>query len=234
MKPYYQEGGITIYHGDCMEIAPTISGVSLLVTDPPYGMKERTNRASLGRGGMSANSSGRKVRSRDWPAIHGDDQPFDPSPWLTYPKVILFGAIHYSTRLPESRAWLVWDKREGTPSDDNADCDFAWTNLGGPARLYSQLWRGLCKRGEENVSSAGGGLEHPTQKPAALMRWVILRCEPGDSDLLLDPFCGSGSTLVAAKTIGVRAIGIEIDERYCEVAARRLAQGVLFGPEVSA
>jgi site-specific DNA-methyltransferase (adenine-specific)/modification methylase len=220
LKPYYEHAGITIYHGDCREIAPTLPGVTLLVSDPPYGMKDRTDRTTrTGNGNLNPGA----YRRRKWDAIAGDDAPFDPSPWLAYSKVVLFGAVHYASRLPSSRAWLVWDKREGGTPDDNADCDFAWTNLSGPARLYRQLWRGLCRRGEDN----GLPLVHPHQKPVELMSWVILRCAPCADDVLLDPYMGSGSTLVAAKKAGIRAIGIEIEERYCEEAAKRLSQEVL-------
>ena len=226
MTPYYQQDGVTIYHGDCREIVPSLPVAELLISDPPYGMNERTMRASAGRGKTPDSRNFRYVQSRDWPAVHGDNEPFDPSPWLGYRKVVLFGGIHFADRLPPSRAWIVWDKRDGTASDDNADCDFAWTNLRGPARLYSQLWRGICRSGEENVSTSGG-LVHPTQKPVALMRWVIARCKPAAGDVILDPFMGSGTTLVAAKRSGVRSIGIEINEHYCEIAVKRLQQGAL-------
>lgn len=219
MTPYYSQDGITIYHGDCREIAPSLREVTMLISDPPYGMKDKTDRST--RFGGSNLHSGAYV-AKDWEPIAGDDKPFDPTPWLGYSKVVLFGAIHFSPQLPKSRAWIVWDKREGTTADDNADCDFAWTNLRGPARLYSQLWRGVCKRGRENGSS----LQHPHQKPVNLMKWVIQRCAPADADLLLDPYCGSGSTLLAAKELGVRAIGIDSDESYCEEAAKRLSQQV--------
>lgn len=227
MRPYYEHSGVTIYHGDCREILPHLSEVDAVITDPPYGMKDRSDRSTrLGGGGLHSGA----LRRKHWDAIIGDDEPFDPSLWLAYPKVVLLGAVHFSSRLPDSRAWLVWDKREGTSSDDNADCDFAWTNLHGPARLYSQLWRGLCRRGDEN----GMALEHPHQKPLALMHWILKRCDLADGDVALDPYCGSGTTLLAAKQQGVHAIGIEIEERYCEIAAKRLAQEVFDFSEVTA
>src|SRR6185312_14973780 len=90
----------------------------MLVSDPPYGMKERTNRASAGRGKNPTTKSMRFVRARDWKPVHGDDRPFDPSPWLEYPKVALFGAVHFADKLPASRGWIVWDKRDGTAPDE--------------------------------------------------------------------------------------------------------------------
>jgi site-specific DNA-methyltransferase (adenine-specific) len=222
MKPYFDEEGITIYHADCRDVlAEHLIPADALVTDPPYGMGDKINRST--RAGQGNLHSGVKER-RNWgEQIYGDDEPFDPSPWLGFPKVILFGAVHYSPRLPMSRAWIVWDKRAGTTSDDGADCDFAWTNLAGPARLYRQLWRGVCRVGNEN----GEALYHPHQKPIGLMKWVLSQCKLDAGATVLDPYAGSGSTLVAAKSMGLRAIGIEVNEQYCEIAAKRMAQKVL-------
>ncbi len=127
--------------------------------------------------------------------------------------MILWGANHYASRLPDTATWLVWDKREGGASDDNADCEIAWSNAGGPARLFSHRWRGMVKASEREERRM-----HPTQKPIVLMRW----CLGFVNGLVLDPYMGSGTTLVAAKLEGRKAIGIEIEERYCEIAAKRL------------
>ena len=124
--------------------------------------------------------------------------------------------------------WIIWDKLDGLTTSkrevgfsDNADVEMAWTNLGGPARLLRHRWTGLLQ-----ASEIGQPRVHPTQKPVALMAQIIeWRTLPGD--LVLDPYMGSGPVLRAAKDLGRRAIGIEIDERYCEIAARRLAQDVL-------
>jgi len=208
MKPYYSHAGITIYHGDCREILPHVKA-DCVVTDPPYGIGERTDRLSKGRSVLAWN--------RDYPPVHGDDAPFDPTPWLAWP-AILWGANHYASRLPDSATWLVWDKRDGNPSNDNADCEMAWSNVGGPARLFSHHWQGMIRASERREPR-----QHPTQKPVALMRWCLGFVPDGT---ILDPFMGSGTTLVAAKLEGRRAIGIEIEERYCEIAAKRLAQEV--------
>lgn len=221
MKPYYEHAGITIYHGDCQTLmANQQFGNDLLVTDPPYGMRDKSQRGT--RFSTNSNLHSGQSSPRDWAEIAGDAEAFDPSHLLGFHKVVMFGANHFSSRLPDSRCWLVWDKREGGTPDDNADCDFAWTNLDQPARLHAQLWRGLCRRGEENAHV----LQHPHQKPIGLMQWAIKQCKPTGHELLLDPYMGSGTTLLAAKRLQIPAIGIEIEEKYCEIAAKRLSQEV--------
>ena len=121
MKPFYHDSryGITIYHGDCRDILPTLEAgsVDLVLTDPPYGIAYQHGVRKGGR-----------VMGFDGATIFGDDAPFDPRPLLRYPKVILWGANHYADNLPLSRGWLVWDKRCGIPSNDQSDCELAWTN----------------------------------------------------------------------------------------------------------
>lgn len=216
MKPYYEDSLVTLWHGDCRELLPVVApvgSVSLVLTDPQYGVSERTDRLSKGRSNATP--------SLDFPPVHDDDKPFDPSHLLAYPRLVLWGANYYSPRLPESSSWIVWDKRDGTTSDDNADCELAWTNLGGPARLFRHLWRGMIK-----ASERGEQRQHPTQKPVALFAWIISQHTQA-GDVVLDPYVGSGPTLRAAKDLRRKAIGIEIEERYCEIAAQRLTQEVL-------
>ena len=217
---YYEDDAVTIYHGDCREILPALQGDPFLLTDPPYGVSERTDRASKGRTNLA--------RANDFAPVQGDDEPFDPAHLLGFSRAVLFGANYYAEKLPPSASWLVWDKLDGLATerrvvgfDDNADVELAWTNLGGPARMVSHRWKGMVKGSERGDSRV-----HPTQKPVALMAQIIAwRTTPGDT--VLDAYMGSGSTLRAAKDLGRRAIGIELDERYCEIAARRMAQEVL-------
>lgn len=218
MQPYYQDDHVTLYHGDCREVTEW-RAADVVVTDPPYGIGVRANYASRKRAALA--------RCNDFPDIAGDDQPFDPSHLLTAGKpAVLFGANHYADKLPPSPTWLVWDKLDGLKSDrpvgfnDQADCELAWSNLGGPARLYSQRWMGAMKMGRD----ASVRRQHPTQKPVELMCWVLVQCPAG---VVADPYAGSGSTLRAAKDLGRKAIGVELDERYCEIAAKRLGQEVL-------
>ena len=115
----------------------------------------------------------------------------------------------------------MWDKLDGLgPSPSGSDCELIWTNQDKPARLFRHMWRGLIRAGPENV--ARGPKLHPHQKPVALMTWLMgfLQVPPGA--LILDPYAGSGSTLIAALKSGRRAIGIELDPQYIPVIIRRL------------
>lgn len=218
------EGDCRLYCGDAAVILPTLTGIDALITDPPYQLANRrratTQNASAARGHGQV-TRGMAMRARDWGDMAGGATAFDPAPLLGFPKVILFGAIHYASRLPESTAWLIWDKREGVASDDNADCEMAWSNLGGPARIHRQLWKGVCRRGEENIS-IGGAKKHPFQKPVALMATCLTWAKLGGAAMVCDPFMGSGSTGVACLRAGLRFIGIESDPVYFQVAAGRL------------
>jgi len=219
MTPYYEdsESGITIYHGDCLDMDLAALAADVVVTDPPYGVRWVMPATVTGHGN-------RRLKRGGFPPIHGDDQPFDPSPLLALElPTIMFGGNHYASRLPDSGGWLVWDKTGGGrgPSNSFADVEMAWTNMSKTPHIFHHLWKGLTRDSE-----AGQRVQHPTQKPVALMAWIIEKwTQPGD--LILDPYTGSGPVLRAAKDLGRRAIGIEISEAYCEIAAKRLGQGVL-------
>jgi site-specific DNA-methyltransferase (adenine-specific) len=216
---YYRSNDIVLYQADCLELLPLLSpeAVDLLLTDPPYGINLQTNYASRKRG--------RLAKSNDYAPVHGDDKAYDPAPLLAFKRLILFGANYYADKLPPSPSWIVWDKRDGLSTKkrqvgfcDSADVELAWTNLGGPARIIYHRWMGMLKASEKKDKRV-----HPTQKPAALMEEIIAwRTNPGD--LILDPYCGAGATLVAAQRQGRRAIGIEISPQYCEITAQRLKQ----------
>ena len=215
-KPYYRDerAGITIFLGDCRDILPHLEPVDLVVTDPPYGVSLNTNYKASQRGPLAG--------ANDYPAIHGDNAPFDPAFLLNYKNIVLWGANYYASRLPDAGAWLVWDKREGSGYNDQADCELAWTKgkKGTVPRSFPHRWNGMIKASEQDERRC-----HPTQKPVALMKWCISFYDSPNT--ILDPFMGSGTTLRAAKDFGHKAIGIEIEERYCEIAAKRLGQEVL-------
>jgi DNA modification methylase len=211
MQPYYDDGhGIVIYHGDCRDVLPTLSidGPHLLLTDPPYGIGWRTPR-------------GRARPKGSWFVIN-DDKPFDPTHllMLALPSVI-FGANHFANRLPPSPGWIVWDKRDGMPSNDQSDAELAWTNVLTSVRTIHCRWNGGGSLLAENGPSRA---IHPTQKPVRLFMAILVLIKTDGT--CLDPYAGVGTTLRAAKNLGRRAIGVEIEERYCEIAAQRLSQEV--------
>lgn len=230
-KPYYEDSasGSIIYHGDSRELVGVLRAaeVGLVLTDPPYGIGYRSKHNDRNSGKEGAWPA-HWARERNFPGIVGDDKPFDPDPWLSFGACAFFGGNYCADRLPASRCWVVWNKRDGIGPNNQGDCELIWTNFDKVPRIYDHLWSGLLRAGEENVSR--GRKLHPHQKPVALMRFLIEYSET--TGVVLDPFMGSGSTLRAAKDVGRKGIGIEIEECYCEVAARRLSQGVLeFGGE---
>jgi len=200
-------GDATLYLGDCREILPTLGKVDAVVTDPPYGI----GYAHGGGGGKLARSTAFADVS-----IVGDDKPFDPSDFLKFRTIALWGANHFAERLPSSAGWLVWDKRDGVCSNDQADCEIAWTNKPMPARIIRHLWNGMLKASERGESRV-----HPTQKPVAVMEWCLkLLTHTGET--ILDPFMGSGTTGVACAKLGRKFIGIEIEPKYFDIACRRI------------
>jgi site-specific DNA-methyltransferase (adenine-specific) len=229
MTPYYQDGAVTIYHGDCREVLPSIERADALVTDPPYGSGLSFDYARRFKPGVGDwwNHSDRSGSSHHAPMV-GDSEPFDPSYLLAFdaPKKVLWGANWYANRLPDSGGWWVWDKRGGkrdvTESDwPMGEGEIAWANIGKGVRIFRHTWFGLLRDSERGLHL------HPTQKPVALMVWCIERTGIPAGALVMDPYCGSGTTLRAAKDLGRKAIGIEIEERYCEIAAKRMQQEVL-------
>lgn len=197
-------GDATLYLGDCREILPTLSGIDAVVCDPPYGISYK-----------SPTGRGKTIRG-DYAVIHGDTEPFDPTPFLGFPQVVLFGANHYASRLPDSAKWLVWDKRDGGTPNNNSDCELAWVKEGGSARLIRHLWNGMLKASERDELRV-----HPTQKPVAVMEWV-LRQTTDDGNTVLDAYMGSGTTGVACLKTTRKFIGIEIDPGYFDIACRRI------------
>ncbi len=207
MKPYYEHDGIVIYHGDCREILPHLPKVDLVLADPPYGI----NYVS----GPNSKSSISTKKKRFQVSIIGDDKEFDPAPFLVAHDVMFTGAQHFYHLLPAGGSLHTWDKRGPYEALDQADTDLIWHNRKRAGRVFHCVWRGICRSVEWDQR-----IEHPTQKPITLMQWCIVMVP--DAVFILDPFMGSGTTLVAAKRLGRQAIGIEIEEKYCEIAARRV------------
>ena len=220
VRPYYCDDAVCILLGDCREIVTSLGRFDLLLTDPPYGI----DAAAAKRGGKQhgkAAAPSRSYGASDWdktaPARWVLDMCREHATWA-----VLWGG-NYFDGLPPARGWLVWDKDNG--DNGYADCELAWTNLELAVRKFRFRWMGML---QENMAEKEPRW-HPTQKPAPLLTWCIGLA--GDVQTILDPFAGSGTTLIAALETGRKAIGIEIDERWVEVARRRLerwhAQGRL-------
>ena len=214
MTPYYSHGGITIYHGDCMDVIDVLAPhfgdkpFDLLLTDPPYGIRRDGMKASTGSHG------GRKA----YDFLGWDDAPPSPATIIRCVKVcheaVIWGGNYMALPKP-SAGWFVWDKGQRI---DQSDGELAWTSTDRALRIFT------LNRSE----LARDGAVHPTQKPEALMRWCIGQMERVRTvRSVFDPFMGSGTTLVAAKRLGKSCVGIEREERYCEIAARRLQQEAL-------
>jgi len=191
--------------GDSRAILPEIRGsFHAIVSDPPYGIAYDP-------------SSPGGSKWHDVAGIVGDDRAFDPAPMLQ-PRVpmVLFGANHFASKLPDSRAWFVWDKRAGAKPTDFSDCELAWCSIDGPARVVQYRWSGADRPAHER-----GKFWHPTQKPTDVMIWQIERVsKPGQ--VVCDPYMGSGTTGVAALRCGRKFIGIEIEERWFRAAEERV------------
>jgi site-specific DNA-methyltransferase (adenine-specific) len=221
MQPYYEQSGMTIYHGDCRDVIEQWEGLrthrfDVVLTDPPYGI---TSWTSTG-GNSLAESEAKDVRQ--W------DTRIDPTTMARIVALarytIVWGGNYYADMLGSFRTPLVWYKQQ--PDGMHfAQAELAWTNFDyGSCRVLSMgITQGDTK----------GQRVHPTQKPEEVMAWALRQVRPLPA-LVLDPFMGSGTTLVAAKRLGGKqAVGIEIEERYCEIAARRLQQETLFSMRIT-
>jgi len=210
--PYYSDELVEIYHGDALELLPTIEA-DVVITDPPYG--------------IAATSYRRQPGAVQYRPIAGDADTAAARAlfeWLPAEMpAAVFGANCFPELLPHPGRWVCWDKRLTRAADRMLGSAFelAWLNT---STGYDQMIR--CLHGGV-VNANGHGLKrvHPTEKPVPMLRELI--GVVGGSGVICDPFAGSGTTLRAAKDLGRRAVGIELDEQYCEVAAQRMGQGVL-------
>lgn len=203
MKPYYEEDGIVIYNADCRDVLPLLPKVDLVLTDPPYG---------IGAGREKPHNGWSDFGVSDWDLQRPERSVFDLIRSAGRVQAI-WGGNYFTDFLPPSMGWLIWDKAQRDFS--LADVEMAWTSRNKATRAITYP-RALALR---------DGKQHPTQKPLAVMIWCLNQF--ADAQSILDPFMGSGTTLVAAKQLGRRAIGIEICERYCKIAVERLRQSVL-------
>ena len=215
MTPYYEQDGITIYHGDCRELIDAWNVDGVMVTDPPYGTQftDANPSGGYGRRQNADNGAVGFVIAND-----GDTTIRDEVLRLWSPKPM---AVFGSPRMPDPPGeWvdrLVWDKTRPGMN-------------GGPWRYRHEtiyVTAGFVRIDNYQTSIIAvwpDQSDHIHAKPVELMARLVGAARPG---VIVDPFMGSGTTLRAAKDLGRQAIGIEIEERYCEIAANRLAQGVL-------
>ena len=208
--PFYADEWVSLYHGDCIELADLWTCADVLVTDPPYGTASVGWDVSYGRG---------QNRRRGDVSVASGNIANDDTTGVRDAALALWGARPGSPRLPEPPGdWedrLVWDKQR--------------PGMNGGAYRYTHeaiYARGMVRANNSTFSVLTAFPEqtdHIHAKPVRLMSVLVSTCPPGT---IADPFTGSGSTLVAAKALGRRAIGVELEERYAEIAARRLAQDV--------
>ena len=240
MKPYYEDDAVTIYHGDSREVLPTLSGVDMVFTSPPYNLGTSTG------GGFGGGSLAAKSLAGGYATYADDMAQDDYDRWQRWTLLSLWqtlsdtGAIFYNHKpriqggqaiLPSDygaglplRQVIVWDRETGMNFSQSfflpkAEWIVVWAREGFKLRDKSasqvgDVWRVAPEQGDA----------HPAPFPVSLPTIAI---GATDAALILDPFMGSGTTLRAAKDLGRKAIGIEIDERYCEIAANRMAQEVL-------
>lgn len=201
-------GEATLYLGDCLTVLPTLHGSFSIVADPPYGMDWDTDTTRFSGGNVETRGAG-----RDGGEIQGDDESFDPTPWLCFKECILWGANHYAARLPVGTS-LVWIKRNPNGFGSFlSDAEIAWSAGGHGVYCYLRPWHGteIVNRKEPKW--------HPAEKPVDLMAWCIQKTT---QQTVLDPYMGSGTTGIACFQLNRKYIGVEKDERYFDIACERL------------
>jgi DNA modification methylase len=210
--PFYQDDSCTIYNADCRNILPLLPRFDLLLTDPPYGIGEKWADESVEGWSQCKSGAGRLFSSGEkWDAEPVEMKDIERMMACAVNSII-WGGNYYP--MTPSRCWLIWDKMQ---KHSGSEAEMAWATMELPVRVFrmSRL-EAYCGRDKK---------VHPTQKPLGLIQWC-LGFFP-NAQTILDPFMGSGTTLVATKLEGRKAVGIEISEKYCELAANRLRQKVL-------
>jgi len=213
-KPYYDDGkGIVIYHGDCRDILPHLPKVDLVLTDPPYGIAHASNYTC-------------ETTTAQWMNTeiqHDGTTELRDFVLSQYDEWVCFASL--KVELPICRGVLVWDKG---PASGMGDLTFPWKTSYELICINGKGWNGSRDEGVIKnhwiVTRASMGRTHPNEKPESLIAYLLSK-HPANT--IIDHFMGSGTTLRAAKDLGRKCIGIEIEEKYCEIAARRLGQEVL-------
>ena len=201
MGDVVQIGDATLYHGDCLEILPTLPQVDAVITDPPYGIgRDGQKQTAGGHGGRKAHDF------MGWDAVRPAGRAFELM--LTAAgKHVIWGGNYFADLLPPTGKWFVWDKGQRI---NQSDGELAWTNENGALRICTM----------NRVELLIDGTDHPTQKPIRLMMWCIDQIRA--TGTVLDPFMGSGTTGVACARLGRKFIGIEIERKYFDIACERI------------
>ena len=194
-------GGQTLIEADCLAVMPKLGRFDAVVTDPPYGIGRDGQKQTTGGNG------GRKAYDfKGWDAVRPPQAVFDmmlaQSEWQ-----VIWGGNYFADMLPAAAGWLVWDKGQRI---NQSDGELAYSNQGGALRIFEQ----------NRVALMIEGAEHPTQKPLSVMLRSVKHVR--DAQTILDPFMGSGTTLVACQRMGRAGTGIEIDPEYFDIACRRV------------
>ena len=206
-----------VHNADCLDFMRKLPGksVDIVITDPPYGINENWKRQR---------SRGAHALAGQYDEWNWDKQKLDPLYLFELVRVskkqIIFGGQNYSDLLPPNYGWIFWDK--DNRNAHFSDGELAYTSFLKAVRRFKWNWNGMWQENMANKEIR----QHPTQKPLPLMLWIIQNfTEP--SDIIFDPFLGSGTTAVAAKQLGRNFIGVEINPEYCKIAEERLKQEVL-------
>lgn len=201
-----------LHLGSNAEFSPP-EKITALVSDPPYGCHNDCDYTRF-TGGLSP--------SRNYhEGIVGDNQPFDPRPWLNFPKVVLFGYQFFADSLPLGTI-LVWNKkRPNQLGTFLSDCELAWCKGGKGVYLFNHVWHGFDRETERGKSL------HPSQKPVALFEWIFQRLKLTPGQWVYDPFMGCGASGVAAMRLGLNFAGCEIVPEYFKIAEERIKAAAL-------
>lgn len=207
-------GGCDLYLGDCLEVMPHLGRVDAVVTDPPYGVGRGNGMGNGGRHGVTGKArQSRRYGAGEWDDERPGREAFDAILSLA-PAVLVWGGNYFADILPEGGRWLIWDKVNNMPSF--SDAELCWTTLPGSSLKMFRL------HAQGSHSNRDGERAHPTQKPLALMEWCLDHIP--EAEVILDPFAGSGTTLVAVAKAGKRGIGIERSPEYFDAMCRRVRE----------
>jgi DNA modification methylase len=230
MEPTWQsdDGRIQLWHGDGVSVSKVIKA-DACITDPPYGMNNDTDNSRFSGGNTShVARRGNGVGTNGGKPIANDDAPFDPSPFLGFKHVALWGSHHFSQRLPVGTT-LVWIKKlDPAFGSFLSDAELAWVK--GGCGVY-------CRRDLSMTAEARNRL-HTNQKPIAVMAWCMDVAKVPQDAVVFDPYMGSGTVGVVCIRTGRRYIGVEIDAGHFDTAKQRiireLAQPMIPGMEPQA